>query len=137
MEIIEDSKERANSYNTGMASEYLILYKLYRLGLDAYMSLGNKKSVDIIIHKEENTLTIDVKSVRDYSSIPVNNVKPKKNHFIIAVVYNQKFENIEIEPDIYIIPSFEIDEIKKSWGEQHRLMKTSLEKYKNKWDYLK
>ena len=41
------NKTRANSYNTGIASEYLILSKLYRLDLEAYISHGNKKSIDI------------------------------------------------------------------------------------------
>ena len=35
---------RANTFNTGIASEYLVLSKLYRLELEAYISQGNKKS---------------------------------------------------------------------------------------------
>ena len=38
---------RKNSYNTGIASEYLVLSMLYRLGVDAYLTLGNRKSIDI------------------------------------------------------------------------------------------
>lgn len=34
---------RANSYKTGIASEYLILSKHYRVDLEAYISMGNKK----------------------------------------------------------------------------------------------
>ena len=44
---------KLNSYNTGIASEYYILAQLYRLGYEAYVSLGNKKSIDIRIVKDE------------------------------------------------------------------------------------
>ena len=64
-----------NSYNTGIASEYLVLSMLFRLELEAYISAGNKKSIDIrVINKHGRPISIDVKSVRDYSSIPVNNL---------------------------------------------------------------
>ena len=35
---------RNSSYNTGIASEYLVLSMLYRLDLEAYISNGNKKT---------------------------------------------------------------------------------------------
>ena len=67
---------KKSGYNTGIASEYLVLSMLYRLGADAYMTMGNKKSVDIWIIKDgEPDVSIDVKSVRASDSIPVVNVK--------------------------------------------------------------
>ena len=42
---MEKNKKRANSFNTGIASEHLVLSNLYRLGLEAYMSQGNKKAL--------------------------------------------------------------------------------------------
>lgn len=33
--------------NTNLASEYFILSCLYRVGANSYLTLGNKKSVDI------------------------------------------------------------------------------------------
>ena len=87
---------RANTFNTGIASEYLVLSKLYRLELEAYISQGNKKSVDIrVIKKDGSAISIDVKSVRGYSSLVVNNVQPKENHFIVFIIYNDKFRSEE------------------------------------------
>lgn len=40
---------RANSFNTGIAAEYFVLSQLFRMGLEAYLSQGNKKSIDIKI----------------------------------------------------------------------------------------
>ena len=36
-------------YNTNLASEFYVLSMLYRLGFDANLTLGNKKSVDITV----------------------------------------------------------------------------------------
>lgn len=38
---------RAVAYNTGIAAEYFVLSQLFRLGIEAYVSLGNKKAIDI------------------------------------------------------------------------------------------
>lgn len=129
---------RADSFNTGIASEYLILSKLYRLDLETYISQGNKKSVDIRVIKENGeTLTIDVKSVRGYSSLVVNSVKPKKNHFVVFVVYNGKFDDLNVHPDIFIVPSRKIYEpLVNIFKEEKRVMKGKLLEYKNKWELL-
>lgn len=129
---------RANSFNTGIASEYLILSKLYRLELEAYISQGNKKSIDIrVITDQGEPISIDVKSVRGYSSLVVNNVIDAKNHYLVFVIYNNKFSEVDIEPDIYIVPSSKIKGIKSSFGKEDRVMKGVLEDYKDKWEYFK
>jgi len=131
-------KKRANSFNTGIASEYLILSHLYRLDLESYISQGNKKSVDIrVIREDGSTISIDVKSVRDYSSLVVNNVEPKEDHYIIFVIYNKKFSDITTSPDIFIVPSFKIPFLMKQWGDQKRIMKGVLTDFKDRWDYIK
>lgn len=127
---------RANAFNTGIASEYLILSKLYRLELEAYISQGNKKSIDIRVIKDEKVLSIDVKSVRGYSSLVVNNVIEKENHYIVFVIYNGKFSDLESEPSIYIVPSSKIKEIENTFKKEKRVLKGNLKKYQNKWEYL-
>ena len=36
-----------SKYNTNMASEFYVLSMLHRIGVDAALTLGNKKAVDI------------------------------------------------------------------------------------------
>ncbi len=128
---------RADSFNTGVASEYLILSKLYRLDLEAYISQGNKKSIDIrVVTKNNSAISIDVKAVRGYSSIVINNVLFKENHVITIVVYNNRFEKLDYEPEIFIIPSLEIADISETYGKEKRLLKGKLQLYKNRWDYI-
>jgi len=130
-------KIRANSYNTGIASEYLVLSLIYRQGFEAYISLGNKKSIDIrIVKSEHETLSIDVKSVRGYSSLVVNNVITAPNHFIIFVVYNNNFEDLKTHPEIFIVPSIELSTITETYEKEKRVLKGKLKSYKDRWDYI-
>jgi hypothetical protein len=51
-------------YNTNLASEFYVLSMLYRLGFDANLTLGNKKSVDIaVVLGPGRAITVDVKAV--------------------------------------------------------------------------
>ncbi len=129
---------RANSFNTGIASEYLVLSKLYRLELEAYISQGNKKSIDIrVIRKDGTPLSIDVKAVRSYSSLVINNTTQKKDHFIVFVIFNNKFEDLLKEPDMYIVPSLDLPKLTSHFGKEKRVMKGAIGEYKNRWDLLK
>jgi len=128
---------RKSSFDSGIASEFLVLSNLFRLGANAFISLGNKKSIDIMIKaRNGSAISVDVKSVRDYSSININNVVSKANHFIVAVIYKRKFEQPEYLPAFYIIPSSELKSITQSFGKQDRLMKGKLVKYKDNWQQL-
>jgi hypothetical protein len=124
------------TYNTGVASEYYVLSLLYRLGYDAYLTLGNKKSIDIQIIQDGKSITIDVKSVQGYSSLIVNNVVSKSNHFIVFVVYNNKFNDVSTSPEVYVVPSSIVVEIAESFKEQKRIFKNKITPYLNGWDIL-
>jgi hypothetical protein len=128
---------RANSFDTGVASEYLILSMLYRLGVEAHISQGNKKNIDIRIIKENGTaLSLDVKAVRGYSSLVVNNVRVLKNHFIVFVVYNNRFEIPTVMPDIFIVPSENVSKITSTFNKENRVLKGNLKNFKDKWTYI-
>jgi hypothetical protein len=124
-------------YLTGMASEYLVLSMLSRLGVEAYLSLGNQKSVDIhVINRTGRTLSVDVKSVQGYSSLVVNNVRPSQEHFIVFVVYNNRFQDLKAIPDVYVVPSEDVSKLQSTFASQKRMMKGKLTPYKDKWQLL-
>ncbi|MCX7735386.1 MAG: hypothetical protein N2319_01620 [Candidatus Kapabacteria bacterium] len=54
-------------YNTNLAAEFYVLSILYRLGINAHLTLGNKKSVDIVVENDKGLITIDVKGLKDTS----------------------------------------------------------------------
>jgi len=134
---MEKSLGRKSGYDTGTASEFLVLSNLYRLGVNAFISLGNKKSIDLVIKaKNGSSISVDVKSVQGYSSILVNNVKAAVNHFIVVVVYKNKFAGPTILPDFYIITSEKIGGLSENYNGQPRLLKRKIVTYQNKWEYL-
>ena len=45
-------------HNTNLAAEFYVLSILYRLGINAHLTLGNKKFVDIVVEKEDKVITI-------------------------------------------------------------------------------
>ena len=116
---------------------------LYRLGIDAYMTLGNKKSVDIWIKNDDGSdISIDVKSVRAFDSVPVDNVVAKDNHYVVFVIYNNKFEDVLTLPEFYIVPSKYVVENRtkydlKDGGERFNIFKKGIKDYINCWDLLK
>ena len=141
--MIMETKNKG--FDTGIASEYLVLSMLYRLGVDAYMTLGNKKSVDIWIKNDDDfAIEIDVKSVRECDSIPVGNVEAKDNRYIVFVIYNKKFDfkDVPTLPEFYIVPSKYVVENRtkydlKSGGERFNIFKKDIKDYINRWDLLK
>lgn len=121
-----ERKKRANAFNTGIAAEYFVLSQLYRLGVEAYISQGNKKSIDIrVINSKGNPISIDVKSVRGYSSLVVNNVVSKKDHFVVFVVFNNKFEQLEIFPDVFIVPSRDVLKVRDEFQNEKKKLLAS------------
>jgi hypothetical protein len=129
-------------YNTNLASEYLILSNLYRLGFDAYITLGNKKSIDIIVKNEKRTITIDVKGLAGKTGFPLDNFKENsKNHFIVFVSYLNKIEDCLVSPEIYIVPSCKIEIMmyRNPKGNRKGITLSSLrneKKYRDNWEQL-
>ncbi len=78
-----------HGYDTNLAAEFYVLSVLHRLGMSATLTLGNKKSVDIVVaHDAGDFITIDVKGLAGTSNWPVDNLRPgKTKHFIIFVTF--------------------------------------------------
>jgi hypothetical protein len=129
---------RNDTYQSGLAAEYLITSCVIRLGLEAYITTGNRKRTDIRVINTTNNkaCSIDVKAVRGYSSIVINNVETYPGHFLVLVIFNKKLEKPEYSPDIYIVPSEDIEKIVSYFNKEKRVMKKSIVDYKSKWNYI-
>lgn len=100
---------------TGLASEFYVLSALLRNSVDANITLGNQKKVDIIVNNKGVAMTIDVKSLRSTGDFIIGNYKENKddkNHFYIFVYYSN-FENVKENPELYVVPATEISAIVK------------------------
>ncbi len=140
------------THNTNLASEYYVLSMLYRMGANAFLTLGNKKSIDIVIEKDGKTLTADVKGLKDTTCFPIDNwTKRHKTHFLIFISFLRRIDDPKCLPEIYIVPSTEMERQHSELGgksiiyqnpkgtrkvvELSRLRKIA-KKYQDKWRYF-
>jgi hypothetical protein len=98
-------------YNTNLAAEFYVLSMLQRLGVDASLTLGNKKAVDIIVVNENGKITtIDVKGLAGPYDWPADNMHSLQdpNHFYVLVSFEGKITDPQSVPSAWIIPSIEL-----------------------------
>jgi hypothetical protein len=132
-------------YNTNLAAEFYVLSMLHRLGLDATLTLGNKKSVDIVVvQKSGEVVTIDVKGLAGTTGWPVDNVKKTdKCHFIVFVTFLNKIANHTVLPEVYLVPSKKLAQFvyhspngKRKIVQLSRMRKDG-KKFQDAWELLK
>lgn len=134
---------KKNGYNTNLASEFHVIALLHRLGLEANLTLGNKKSVDIVVVREAgDTVTIDVKAVAGKTDWLVGNAlskEPKGNRFVVLLTYNAKFTDVSTVPQAWVIPHADFLELVKSSNTASKMQYVSrsavlkLSQYQDAW----
>lgn len=97
-------------YNTNLASEFHVLSVLHRLGFDAMLTLGNKKSVDLVVVREAgDAVTIDVKGLAGKNPWPVDNVREAtERHFLVFVCFAGRIDDPDASPEVWVVPSVEL-----------------------------
>jgi hypothetical protein len=129
-----------SGYNTNLAAEFYVLSMLHRLGADANLTLGNKKSVDIaVIRGKGRSVTIDVKGLAGKTAWPIDNIglgDPK--HFVVFVSFLGQIGDPTVAPDVWVVPSLKVDELAYNAPSGRRLMgvtplRLNGSKYYNAW----
>ncbi len=130
-------------YNTNLAAEFWVLSTLYRFGIEAHLTLGNKKSVDILILRNPKTIyTVDVKGVADQYDWPADNIRVlnNPNHFYIFLSFEGKISDPLASPSVWIIPSNQVESFIKRYKTRivvsRALVKSTGGAYKNAWQYF-
>jgi hypothetical protein len=124
-----------------LASGYYILSCLHRKGIEAKIIEVNKKSIDILVPDKRGDKTIDVKGLSGKTTFRMGNIIKAEKHFIVFISYLDNINNLSSNPEIYIVPSLEIDRIFETQKNQDAIYLTTLRKfvnqYKDKWALLK
>ena len=127
-------------YNTNLAAEFWVLSTLYRLGAEANLTLGNKKSVDILIFRDSAPLiSVDVKGLADAYDWPADNVKitDDPNHFYVLLSFEGGILNPSTGPSVWIIPSDQIRPFIKPYRTRtvvsRSLVKKNGSEFRNAW----
>ena len=130
---------KKGTINTNLASEFYIASLLFRLGYAATITLGHTKEIDLIVANEDGKkISIDVKGLMGKTNWPIKPKLIREDHFYVLVTYLDKFQDLKITPEIYIIPSLEIESLVTNWknrsGVTYKELKNS--RYKDAWDLL-
>lgn len=137
-----ENKMKVTPYNTNLAGEFWVLSALNRLGIEAQLTLGNKKSVDILVVQNSVIYTLDVKALADRYDWPADNIKilddPK--HVYVLLTFESKIADPQASPSVWIIPSDKIQSFIRRYSTRsvvsRSLVMGSGRKYRDSWDYL-
>jgi len=105
------ASEHQRGYASNLASEFYVLSALYRLGLAANLTLGNKKGIDIVVACDPGSaFTIEVKAVAGKNDWLVGQLglTPRKHHFVVLVCYEAVFKDPDTRPNVWIFRHEEI-----------------------------
>ena len=100
--------------------------------------MGNRKKTDIRVINPSTgiALSVDVKAVKGYSSLVVNNVRSSLDHYVVFVIFNSRLDIPTYMPDIFVVPSGNVSSISENYNGELRVMKGKLQGFKDRWDYL-
>lgn len=122
--------------NTHLAGEYFVAAELYRRGFSVGMTIGNAKAIDMFANKDDITISIQVKAIRNKKSVGWPMMKDKVENGIIYIFINL---NDQSTPDYYICTGKEAREKVKQYTTRGIIDLTTLksEEYKDRWDKVR
>lgn len=134
----------SSGYNSNLASEFYVLSCLHRLGQDATISLGNKKSVDLqLVRKSGLVVTIDVKASATKADWIAGSVVRTNTdrHFVALVGYEGKIATLSFLPRVWIIPYAQLAPFVKTYKGDTRCVRRPLieaggKQYEDAWSSL-
>jgi len=134
---------KSDNQVTCMAGEFLTVGKLFKMGLQASVTMGNAKAIDIFAYnpKNEKNYNVQVKTSRGKTNFrELNGTEINPDHIFVFVVLNEFNDN----EDFYIVKGSEIlKNVNKFFGsnfnnknlpEKGAVILKSLTEYKNNWD---
>jgi hypothetical protein len=132
------------SYNTNLAAEFYVLSMLHRLGLDAFLTLGNKKAVDIlVVRPNDQTVKIDVKGLAGRYDWPADNIKPStdKRHFIVLLSIEGHINEPQQVPSVWVVPATWLGEFVREYPTRkviwRRKILETADKYRDGWHLIR
>ena len=132
-----------SKYNTNLAAEFYVLSCLHRLGLDATLTLGNKKMVDLVVVRPSGkAATIDVKGLAGKFDWPADNIDPtgKRDHYLALLSFEGKIDDLASQPRVWVVPSTDVNHFVKKYQTRNvvsrSLMTSDGTKYLNAWNLL-
>jgi hypothetical protein len=92
---------------TGMAGEFAVMSQLYRIGLQPALTLGNAKSVDILLQTPSGTnISVEVKTSKGGGKFALGkwDTEIDRSNQVFVLVYYKSFDDLGEPPVFYIMP---------------------------------
>lgn len=136
-----DGMKRKDSQMSGMAGEFLVVGKLFKRGLQAAVTFGNAKTLDVLAYNPDidKSFAIQVKTVREKNCFPIKKSDVHSEHLYIFVILNK----FTADEEYYIVKGSDIlKDVDAFFGSSYRNGKTSnmpainygpLKPYKDNW----
>jgi len=124
-----------------MAGEFLTAGKLFKLGFQVSITLGNAKGIDLFVYNREidHTFQVQVKTLRRKNCFPLKRESLKRDHVYVFVLLNDK----DKQEEFFLVPGRDIlENPDRFFGSSYRKQPPSnvpavnygpLKEYKNKW----
>jgi hypothetical protein len=98
---------KKSGYNTNLASEFFVLSCLHRVGIDACLTLGNKKAVDIVAWRLSGELVaIEVKAVAGKHDWFTGSAETydKDRMYVALVSFSGRIDDTREMPQVWVLP---------------------------------
>jgi len=130
-----------STYNTNLAAEFYVLSMLHRKGAEALLTLGNKKSVDILVTRPNGShLTLDVKGLAGPYDWPADNIRlpAPRSHFIALLTFEGKITDPLHSPNVWVLRANALAPFIKQYKTRtvvsRMLVRKKGAKYLNNWE---
>jgi hypothetical protein len=83
-------RAKANGHFSGMAGEFLVAGKLFKMGHEVAVTFGNAKATDLFVRNVETgrQFCVQVKTLRSKNCFPLNPHKIQTDHIYVFVILN-------------------------------------------------
>lgn len=138
-------RPRADGQITGMAGEFLVAGKLFKLHMQVSVTMGNAKAIDLFAHnpQTDRTFNVQVKTLRKKNCFPMRRERVHRNHVYVFVILNRDDQ----DEQFFVVPGKTIaDDINRFFGTSYTREKPStfpavnygpLKEYEDNWDIFK
>lgn len=105
-EIEQAIRESSDKQLTGMAGEFLVVGQLFKREIQASLTIGNAKGVDVLAFNPATgrQFVVEVKTVRTPNSFIIKSARIRSTHVYVFVVLNSP----GVPEDFYIVPGADI-----------------------------
>ena len=136
------SQLKITPYNTNLAAEFWVLSALHRLNIEALLTLGNKKAVDILVRRGSTIYTVDVKGLAKRYDWPADNITEfqNPNHVYILLTFDGNISDPLVIPSVWVIPSNKLAPFIKRYQTRSVISRSLVinngTEFHNNWEYL-